>query len=56
VNDHPEIAWWAATRTQHGRNEQARIIHLVNPTFTAPATDTDDNTSTTPTPQGEQPR
>ena len=56
VNDHPEIAWWAAAGPQHGRIEQTRIIRLVNPAFTAPATGTDDNTATPPTPQGEQPR
>ena len=52
----PEIAWWAAGGTKHGRNEQARIIRLLNPTVTAPPAVTDDNTTTTPTPQGEQPR
>jgi hypothetical protein len=56
VNAHPEIAWWAAAGPQHGRIEQARIIRLVNPAFTTPATGTDHNTATPPTPQGEQPR
>jgi hypothetical protein len=56
---HPEMAWWAAAGPQHGRIEQARIIRLVNPALTAPATGTDDNAATPPTPprpQGEQPR
>ena len=56
MNDHPEIAWWAATGTQHGRIEQARLIRLVHPAFTAPATATNDDTATSPTPQGEQPK